>query len=287
MSPVERFDLNDDYIVDVGDVNVLLNYILSPTPSPLSVRIYTANGVRFTMVTVTGGTFAMGGTGEQGGDVMERELPVHNVTLSDYMIGITPVTQELWTAVMDVNPSYFTASGGYADCYRRPVEMVSYTDCLEFIARLNAITGETFRLPTEAEWEFAARGGNKSCGYKFAGSNAAVDVGWYNDNLPSFAEGQPTYGTQPVATLAPNELGLYDMSGNVWEWCSDWYGAYDNTDVTNPQGPSTGVKRVYRGGCWCDYHDKNCRVSCRHFNLESTRILCLGLRLAKDANQTE
>ncbi len=195
---------------------------------------FTVNAVQFKMVRVEGGTFQMGGTSEQGSDAYDNEYPVHSVTLSDYYIGQTEVTQELWEAVMGSNPSYFK---GNNQC---PVEDVSWDDCQEFIKKLNRLTGKNFRLPTEAEWEYAARGGNKSKGYKYSGSNDADAVAWYKDK------------THPVATKQANELGLYDMSGNVFEWCQDWYGDYMSHSQINPKGANTGSSRVLRGGSWCN-----------------------------------
>ena len=228
------------------------------------VRTITVNGVSFDMVSVAGGTFTMGATSEQGSDCDDRECPTHQVTLSDYMIGKTEVTQELWQAVMGSNPSFFKG-------YNLPVESVSWNDCQEFIKKLNQLTGLNFRLPTEAEWEYAARGGNKSKGYKYSGSNDIGSVAWYTSTTNHS-------GTKPVATKAPNELGLYDMSGNVWEWCSDWYGDYRSDSQTNPKGPSKGSKRVYRGGSWTRYA-RNCRVSYRYFNNLDYGFNNLGLRL--------
>lgn len=195
-----------------------------------SVKTFTVKGVSFKMVYVDGGTFEMGSS---SGDSDER--PVHSVTLSSYYIGETEVTQELWQAVMGSNPSSFTGN-------QRPVERVSWNDCQEFIEKLNTLTGEKFRLPTEAEWEYAARGGNKSKGYEYAGSDNLGDVAWYSDNSESC--------THEVKGKLPNELGLYDMSGNVWEWCSDWYGAYSSGAQVDPAGPATGSSRVVRGGSW-------------------------------------
>ncbi len=218
----------------------------------------TVNGVQFTMIIVEGGTFQMGCT---SGDSNGR--PVHQVTLTnDYYIGETEVTQELWTAVMGSNPSYFESSN------QLPVEQVSWDDCQTFIAKLNALTGRTFRLPTEAEWEFAARGGNASEGYTYSGSNNVGDVAWYSDNSND--------ETHVVATKAPNELGIYDMSGNVWEWCQDWYGDYSSDAQTNPIGPTSGSIRVDRGGSWF----KPRRVADRAGRGASARYEDLGLRLA-------
>ncbi len=227
-------------------------------------RIFTVNGVSFTMVAVTGGTFQMGATSEQTGAKFD-ESPVHSVTLSDYYIGETEVTQELYMAVMGTNPSYFT---GNLQC---PVERVSWTDCQTFIDKLNELTGENFKLPTEAQWEYATRGGERAVGYLYSGSSTIADVAWYLDNSSS--------KSQPVKTKLPNELGLYDMSGNVWEWCSDWYGTYSSVTVTDPTGPATGSYRVLRGGSWRNMAE-DCRVSCRLYNTPSSTYDSYGLRLA-------
>ena len=228
------------------------------------VRTYYANGVSFQMVEVRGGTFTMGATAEQGSDAYDDEKPTHQVTLSSYSIGKTEVTQALWQAVMGSNPSYFKGSN-------LPVEEVSWEDCQTFIRKLNALTGKNFRLPTEAEWEFAARGGNNSRGYKYSGSNTLSNVAWYDDNSSD--------KTHPVATKAPNELGIYDMSGNVWEWCSDWKGAYSSSSQYNPTGSNTGSNRVVRGGS-CYRNARNCRVSFRCYGAPTRRNGNLGLRLA-------
>ena len=224
----------------------------------------TVNGVSFTMIKVEGGTFQMGATSEQGSDANGDESPVHSVTLSDYYIGETEVTQELWEAVMGSNPSYFSGNP------QRPVEMVSWNYCKEFITKLNRLTGKNFSLPTEAEWEYAARGGNKSKGYKYSGSNTIGNVAWYTDNSSS--------KTHNVKTKAPNELGIYDMSGNVYEWCEDWYGNYSSVSQTNPTGPSTGSSRVDRGGSW-NRDAGGCRVSNRYGDNPDRRRSILGLRL--------
>lgn len=185
------------------------------------------------MVYVSGGTFTMGATSEQGSDVRSDEKPTHSVTLSSYYICKYEVTQALWRAVMGSNPSNFKGDN-------LPVESVSWNDCQTFINRLNSYTGRNFRLPTEAEWEFAARGGNYSRHYKYSGSNYIGDVAWYDNNSGN--------RTHPVGTKQPNELGLYDMSGNVYEWCSDWDGSYSSYSQSDPTGPNSGSCRVERGG---------------------------------------
>ena len=197
----------------------------------LTVRV---GNVKFVMVKVSGGTFTMGATSEMK-DSFDDEKPTHQVTLSSYYIGETEVTQALWKAVMGSNPSHFKGDN-------RPVERVSWNDCQTFISKLNALTGKNFRLPTEAEWEFAARGGNQSRHTQFSGSSRINDVAWYGGN-----SGDKTH---PVKTKRPNELGIYDMTGNVREWCQDWYGSYSSYAQTNPTGAGNGSDRVCRGGCW-------------------------------------
>ena len=213
-------------------------------------RIVQVGNVQFEMVHVEGGTFRMGATEEQGEDAADDEKPVHRVTLSSYLIGKHEVTQALWGEVMRVNPSVNEQGGDY------PVENVSWFGCQEFIGKLNARTGMRFRLPTEAEWEYAARGGDRSKGYKYAGSDNLDEVGWYGGNSRKH--------THPVGEKKPNELGLYDMSGNVWEWCEDRFGAYSNEAQTNPTGPQSGKwgNRVLRGGSYW-LNARSCRVSFR------------------------
>jgi len=219
------------------------------------------------MVRVGGGTFTMGATAEQGSDAFDDEKPAHKVTLSSFSIGKYEVTQEEWQAVMGSNPSRQKGA-------KRPVHGVSWDDCRQFIRKLNSLTGKNFRFPTEAEWEFAARGGNKSCGYKYAGSQMLDDVGWYDGNSPSFSY-------QEVGQLDPNELGLYDMSGNVWEWCSDRYGSYDSVPQTNPTGAPSDSIRIFvlRGGC-SHHNERLCRVSTRSSGNHDSTFNSPGLRLA-------
>ena len=236
----------------------------TPNPSQKS-ETFTVGGVSFKMIRVFAGTFTMGATEEQGSDAYDDEKPTHSVTLDSYYIGETEVTQELWQAVMGYNPSRFRGS-------KRPVEEVSWDDCQDFITKLNAATGLNFRLPTEAEWEFAARGGTQSKGYKYAGSNTIDDVAWYWDNS--------NFEPHEVAQKSPNELGLYDMTGNVWEWCQDWKGNYSSDNQTNPTGPSSGYLRVLRGGCYASDRN-NYHVSYRGGMDPSYRIgHAAGLRLA-------
>ena len=227
-----------------------------------TIETIVVNGVEFNMVKIEGGTFHMGATSEQGG--YDEEKTVHSVTISDYYIGETEVTQELWEAVMGSNPSYFTGNN------QRPVEYVSWYDCQEFIKKLNQLTGKKFRLPTEAEWEYAARGGKYSRGYRYSGSNNADEVAWYSNS------GSKTHS---VKTKKANELGLYDMSGNVYEWCNDWRGRYQSNSQTNPTGPSEGERRVLRGGSWGSY-DRLVRVSNRYYITPDPRYYDCGLRLA-------
>ena len=231
------------------------------------------------MVFVQGGTFTMGCTDEQGSDCESDEKPAHQVTLSDYYIGKYEVTQGLWKKVMGNNPSNFKYCGD--DC---PVENVSWNDCQEFINKLNQLTGKRFRLPTEAEWEYAARGGNKaSYQTKYAGSNALGEVAWNDENSDVNYSGGYEYkgrklGTHTVGTKKPNALGIYDMSGNVWEWCNDWFGDYSSGGVMNPKGASTGSDRVIRGGSW-DYGGNDYRVSGRNYDYPSGSSYHDGIRL--------
>ena len=239
---------------------------VSPTnqESGNNLETFKVNGVSFNMVRVDGGTFTMGATSEQGSGAGTNEMPAHQVTLSIYSIGETEVTQALWKAVMGKKPSNWKGDN-------LPVEQVSWDDCQKFITKLNKLTGRRFRLPTEAEWEYAARGGSKSRGCKYSGSNNIGDVAWYDNNSSS--------QTHPVKTKLANELGLYDMSGNVWEWCQDRYGKYSGGSQTNPTGPSSGSLRVFRGGSW-NNDARICRVSFRGINSPDSAYDSLGLRLA-------
>ncbi len=233
----------------------------------------TIKGMSFDMVYVEGGTFQMGATSEQGRDYYSDEIPVHSVTLSDYYIGKFEVTQGLWEKVMGTTiheqriKAGYSFTNGVGSDY--PMYYVNWEEAQEFCTRLGQLTGKNYALPTEAQWEYAARGGVKSRGYKYSGSNTIGNVAWYSDNSSS--------STHPVATKQPNELGLYDMSGNVWEWCSDWYGSYSSESQSNPTGPSTGSNRVLRGGSWCN-SARNCRVSFRNYSYPSNRSFNDGFR---------
>ena len=218
---------------------------------------------RFRMIRVEHGTFMMGvKNGNQ--NCSNSEMPEHKVTLTkDYYIGETQVTQALWESVMGNNPSYYKGAN-------QPVECVSWDECQTFIKQLNLKTGKTFRLPTEAEWEFAAKGGNWSRHTQYSGSDDIDDVAWYNGN----SNGK-TFSTKSKRS---NELGIYDMSGNVWEWCQDWYGDYMDSDQIDPLGPKEGKYRVSRGGSWAD-NANICRSSSRDFSLSGCKNHYHGLRL--------
>ena len=258
-------------------VDVYQTYVDVPDNYNTREFSVTNNGktVTFQMIFVEAGTFMMGtSTG------YDDEKPVHSVTLTkNYYLGQTEVTQELWQTVMSQAPtsdgSQWTSNRGLGNDY--PAYYVSWDDCKAFITKLNTLTGQNFRLPTEAEWEYAARGGNKSQGYTYAGSNNADDVAWH--------EGNSANSTHPVAYLLPNELGLYDMSGNVQEWCEDWYhntyySVSPSVDPQGPDAPSATTLRVKRGGNWYISYENYCRVGHRSSGQQADRSSLVGLRLA-------
>ena len=228
-----------------------------------TITIPVKNGINIDMVRVEAGTFTMGATAEMK-DPNDDEIPTHRVTLTnDYYIGKYEVTQALWQAVMGNNPSCFKGDN-------LPVEQVRWDDCQDFLSRLNLITGKTFRLPTDAEWEYAARGGKKSRGYQYSGSNKLSKVAWY--------DGNSGHKTHVVGSKQANELGIYDMSGNVWEWCQDWYDSYNSSSQVNPTGANSGSDRVCRGGSWFGIA-RRCHSSCRYNYSPVGRSYVLGLRL--------
>ena len=241
-----------------GKTNITIEEIPSqPLPQPIMELIHD-------MVRVEGGAFTMGGTPEQGDDAFDDEKPTHKVTLSTFSIGRYPITQDQWEAVMGNNPSHFKGE-------KLPVESVSWFDCQEFAKKLSEMTGRHFRLPTEAEWEYAARGGKKGKRYKFSGGHILEQIGWYNENSGNTSH--------EVGKKSPNELGIYDMSGNIWEWVQDWKGDFTEDEQVNPTGPDTGIERVCRGGGWNREIDR-ARVSYRGDDQPTLRYCSLGLRIA-------
>ncbi len=283
---------------DVLSVGVY-GYGEEPEPQPGEGQTVTVKGVIFQMIAVQGGTFQMGSNSGDG-----DEKPVHEVRLNNFSIGQTEVTQELWEAVMGTNPSRFKGNS-------LPVECVSWNDCQTFIQKLNQLTGKQFRLPTEAEWEFAARGGTTTSLYNgqdiiISGKNNSPNLdplAWYGGNcgrnyttsegcdvsngydISGWSERQypdTKGGTHPVGKKEPNAFGLYDMLGNVWEWCQDWYGSdyYSSSVVNNPTGPTSGSYRVYRGGSWFG-NATYCRVSHRSGITPTNTFSYLGFRLAQ------
>lgn len=229
-----------------------------------------AKGIIDNMILVKGGTFMMGASKEQGA-LCDKDEIRHEVTLDSFYIGKYEVTQKLWELITGNSPSIHKGED-------YPVENVSWNDCHMFISKLNEKSGKKFRLLTEAEWEYAARGGQLSKHYIFAGGNNINDVAWCDDNSGSMPHS--------VGTKLANELGIFDMSGNVWEWCEDLYGPYEKTPCLNPQGPNSGSEHIFRGGSW-DYYARFCRVSFRRCAKPDFHFCNLGLRLALDVNEKE
>ena len=248
----------------VSQPTVAQQPVVQPTVSNSdNITIPVKDGISIDMVRVEAGTFTMGATPEMVNSY-GYEKPAHQVTLTnDYYIGKYEVTQALWKVVMGNNPSCFKGDN-------LPVENVCWDDCQKFISKLNSITGKNFRLPTEAEWEYAACGGKKSRGYQYSGSNNLSDVAWYTDNSGS--------KTHTVGSKQANELGIYDMSGNVYEWCQDWFGSYSSSSQVNPTGANSGFSRVYRGGSWLNAA-WGCCSSYRNSYAPDFRNGNLGLRL--------
>jgi len=239
--------------------------VSAKTAAPSAAVMAVVNNID--MVLVKGGTFTMGSDAPIELDCCTNGRPAHSVTLDDYYIGAFAVTQKLWVAVMGGNPSFFRGDD-------LPVEQVSWNDAHQFIEKLNALTGKKYRLPTESEWEYAARGGEKSNGYKYAGGNDLNEVAWYTGN----GGGK----TNAVGSKKPNELLIYDMSGNVWEWVYDRHTSkYDPEPKTNPRGPEKGDYRVLRGGSWADRsRDDYFRADYRNYSSPNDQGYFYGFRLA-------
>ncbi|MCQ2218447.1 MAG: formylglycine-generating enzyme family protein [Paludibacteraceae bacterium] len=250
--------------------------------SAIKDTVIELKGVSFKMVAVEGGTFKMGAQRSDAegnnydSDAMENEAPLHRVTLSDYYIGQTEVTQALYRVVMgDVPDNKFIESYGLGDAY--PAYNISWDDVMTFIERLDSLTGKKFRLPTEAEWEYAARGGKNSKQFKYAGSNNIDSVAIFYDNY-----GKKKYSNSVVMSKGANELGIYDMSGSVYEWCGDWFGSYTSEHVKDPKGAVTNSFRIVRGGAW-RYKSQMCRVSARdYYNPTKRSQPFIGFRIVME-----
>ena len=260
-----QLDVDGDGSFNITDVSTLIDMLLTgdvPPVEPVKVEV---NGVTFVMVPVQGGTFMMGASYDETEYARRNEYPPHEVTLSGYYISQTEVTWEQWLAVTEGNIA------GFEGDLQSPVVNVNLFDCCRFVDKLTELTGKVFRMPTEAEWEFAARGGEGGVRLLFAGSNDADEVAWYYEN----SDGRP----HTVATKLPNSLGIYDMSGNVLEWCQDFYYHYSSDPQVNPVGPESGYTNVVRGGGW-DWDYMSCRVTCRNSYDPNERANNLGLRIA-------
>ena len=262
--PIIQITFSDEISDIESTENSFVTDDISYKGSDFVIKVVKIKDIMFKMILVKGDTFVMGTSLQQGGENKDEQV-THNVTLGNFYIGTTQVTQELWNAINGNNPSKIKGK-------KLPVTNVSWNDCQNFIKRLNDITGMEFRLPTEAEWEFAAKGGQKGKlnGYKYSGSNTITSIMWYSKNS----------GNRPheVSSKQSNELGLFDMSGNVWEWCSDWYASYDTSQSFNPNGPIDGVEKVCRGGSFMS-EAKECRVSIREKDLPNESSEDVGFRL--------
>lgn len=244
---------------------VLAKNVMKQTDNSASF-VQLVNDVEFFMVYVEGGSFFMGSISPQAED---DEAPIHKVTVDGFYICSIEVTQKLWYSIMGNNPSEFLGDD-------LPVENVSWNDVQLFLQRLNSLTGKRYRLPSEAEWEFAARGGIYNNGFLYSGSDNIDEVAWYGYE-------RSDKKTHRVASKKPNELDLYDMSGNVYEWCQDWYGMYFNAEQSNPHGPNAGIYRVARGSSWNNVKGL-CRVSNRGYYSPEKRQKSIGFRLALSKN---
>lgn len=250
----------------------VVNSVSPYSSDSLSIIVHPAGCTNsITMIKVKGGVFLMGSNDGY------NNKPKHQVELSDFYIADKEVTQALWTEVMGSNGSDFAKR---LQSPQKPADNISWQDAQDFIKVLNILTDLHFRLPTEAEWEFAAKGGNKSCGYVYSGSDNINQVAWWAANAYNVKPLGPDYGTHYVGMKSPNELGLYDMSGNVWEWCQDWYTDYPRKKQKNPTGPATGYAKVVRGGCFTSAG--SCKTISRDYMLPDNPHF-VGIRLVLSA----
>ena len=252
------------FIDEIDEDCILKSDNISPKNQKLSIKSVSFDNYDIHLVRVEGGNYKMGASFREGGDAEDEQI-IHQVTLSDFYISIVPVTQLLWRLVMGNNPSNLKSD-------KHPVESVSWNDCLNFIQKLNQRTNLKFRLPTEAEWEYAAKGGllGRHNSYKYSGSNNPYNVSWNKENSNNYIH--------DVATKCSNELGLYDMNGNVWEWCDDWYGPYEKDSQINPKGPDIGEKKIIRGGSFMSVA-KDTRNTIRESEYPYEKSVDIGFRL--------
>ena len=288
-----RGDVNADGFVDVSDIAAIIDImsgksIFSETLSESGdTATFNIIGIPVKMIRVKAGSFTMGSSS------YDNEKWPRKVTLTqDYLIAETEVTQKLWVSLMGeahrpTNSGYTEWTTTFGDGEQYPAYYLSWNLCQEFIGVLSSLTHRQFRLPTEAEWEYAARGGHKSLGYKFPGSNDCGEVAWYENTSSLLGIGDPDYGTHPVKTKKPNELGLYDMAGNIMEWCSDWYQkSFTTAALVDPQGPETGAGRVLKGGSWGS-NDTFCRPAGRQVSSVDKQYQGNGMRLVISASEIE